>query len=512
MSTRTQPLHQENVEAPTWPLWIALAIMLVITLTGRLTAPSNIYKHDQPKTIAYTTDIALHGRWLLPSDTLGQLATKPPMYNWMAQPTVGWLGHYDEWSHKTPALFSSLVTLILCIWITRWLARQTEGQGDPDHIGYHPIPNPQAIGLVAGLIWLSSYPSAKMFFLARPDPVLMMFLVGAWVLSTVLLIGNPQSRWLAALCLWLCVTGAALTKGPVAFLPIIYIVLGARVLGGRWGLMHRTGLWWGLPLALSLFSIWAYLAYQQSPEHFVTVFGSEVAMRFTESRSKYGQMSPWLVILASIWEMPFYFLARFVPWSVPALGMLAHMTRQGWFKHRLGPALLWFCIVIVFFSCLSLKRADYLVPMYPAAAAMAAYCLVIVLERYGLTPNRVAVMSILVAILVVAHAHITSQAAREHLGDHVVQFAHRALQITGDEPIALQETGYNGLQSLLGQHQPNGQIIDLSRYAWLIRPISPGEQPVLRSEPIPDRGSRRLTLGLYRLRSGQEVIGRSMHP
>jgi hypothetical protein len=271
-------------------------------------------------------------------------------------------------------------------------------------------------------------------------------------------------------------------------------------------------LWWGLPLALTLFGIWAYLAYQQSPKHFVTVFGSEVAMRFTETRSKYDQISPWLVIPATIWEMPFYFLARFVPWSVPALGMFAHMTRQGWFKHRLGPALLWFCIVIVFFSCLSLKRADYLVPMYPAAAAMAAYYLMIVLQRYGLTPNRVAVVSIVVAILVVANGHIASRPARDQLGVHVVQFAERTLQITGDELIAHQETGYNGLQSLLGQHQPNGQIIDLSRYAWLIRPISPGEQPVLRSEPIYDLGGRRLTLGLYRLRSGQEVIGRSMHP
>src|SRR5438045_4837685 len=78
---------------------ILLACCAVVMLSSRIIAPSALQRFDQPRTVSYTADIVLNGRWLIPRDFTGQTTTKPPVVNWLAAPVVA-LGFWTEWGVK----------------------------------------------------------------------------------------------------------------------------------------------------------------------------------------------------------------------------------------------------------------------------------------------------------------------------------------------------------------------------------------------------------------------------
>src|SRR6266481_2896872 len=100
-------------------LWGSAAVML----SSRVIAPSALQRFDQPRTVSYTADIVVNGRWLLPRDMLGGPATKPPLVNWLAAPVVA-LGFWTEWAAKWPMIAGTLASTALCVWMAHRLFRQ----------------------------------------------------------------------------------------------------------------------------------------------------------------------------------------------------------------------------------------------------------------------------------------------------------------------------------------------------------------------------------------------------
>src|SRR2546421_11191454 len=101
-------------------LWGCAAVML----SSRVIAPSALQRFDQPRTVSYTADIIVNGRWLLPRDMLGHVATKPPLVNWMAAPVVA-LGFWQEWAAKWPMVAATLFATLLTVKIPRQFLRKT---------------------------------------------------------------------------------------------------------------------------------------------------------------------------------------------------------------------------------------------------------------------------------------------------------------------------------------------------------------------------------------------------
>src|SRR5438046_2872251 len=89
-----------------------LAACWLIMLVARLFAPSTLHRFDQPRTVSYTADVILNGRWLLPRDMLGGPATKPPLVNWLAAPVVA-LGFWTEWAVKWPMIAGTVASTAL---------------------------------------------------------------------------------------------------------------------------------------------------------------------------------------------------------------------------------------------------------------------------------------------------------------------------------------------------------------------------------------------------------------
>ena len=499
-----------------------LGLTLGTVLAVRVGGPSDLYDNDQPKTVAYTADIVLHDRWVLPRDHMpskddvhdGRPATKPPMYNWIGAAAVGLTGRWDEWVLKLPSMLGGMVTLGVCSGMGVYLIRRRDDGPLPGDVIAGDCK--AAMATVAPACWLSCYATMKLIYTARPDMVLTGFMIGAWAAGTVAMDrwtkatagGGPESggkrrgTFIASVVFWLCVAGAALTKGIPALLPLVYVAVSAKLVHGRWRAVNAVQWWGGVPVAVLLVGGWLWAAYRVEPGHFMDVF----VMREVVDRAGEGGMGQWF---GTLWRLPAWFMARFAPWSVLVVLMLLHVGRhvraQRWFRHRLGPGGLWVLLVIGFMSLSSGKRADYLAPAYPAAATLAGYWLIVVAAKHGMNAFRATLLAMLVATGLGVYQMRGSSAAKSGLGTAVVRFAKEVRREVGGESVVFERTGYNPLQTLLGRMQPGEPTAEMVAGArWLIAPsdtaVGDEAEPVLESRLISEvLGGEAGRLTLYRL-------------
>lgn len=477
-----------------------------VLLGARLNAPSALQRFDQPKTVSYTADMLVNGRWLFPRDMLGHAATKPPLVNWMAAPVVA-LGFWTEWAVKWPMMMGAFVTLGLTARMARRLFRKIPETREVEY----------EAACIAGIAWVVNSPNLTMIYHCRPDPVLVAFLTLAWILGTKIVCDerpSPQSSpsegeadakrrvrvdLLIVFGFWLAVGLAALTKGPAALVPIIYLPLAARLIGGRWSLVQRSRWWWGLPLALGIFCAWAVPTALRHPDPFFKVLVGKqliapaLGMGDQFGANQFTSRGP-IVALELIWENPKWFLERFAPWSFLSIGGLCVIGWRRWFRHPLAPAVLWTFLVLAFFALSAHKTADYILPAYPAAAILAAYFCATFLNRFRIRLWQVAVAGLLLAI------GITFGLSRDRAGDNLKIFARDVDAIVHDDPVVFVDTGFNTLQFFLHRHQGGDAAPEEIEHAkWVIMPVVPDVVPELRSQLVPKIQEKRFVLGLYRI-------------
>ncbi|MHB1157492.1 MAG: ArnT family glycosyltransferase [Phycisphaerales bacterium] len=453
--------------------WLWLTGLFIAAVGLRVVAPSDLYDNDQPKTVAYTVDMVRHGggHWALPVDMLGRPATKPPMFNWISAPFVTMFGA-NEVTLKLPAILAGGCCVLLIVWAGRGI--QGSGFG-------------VQMGVVAACLFLASTIGMKLIYLARPDGVLAAFMIGAWWFGTVGL--KKSARPHAVVGFWLCIAGAALSKGPVAVIPLIYVVLAAKLIEGEWRAALRLRWSWGLPLMLLVVGGWIAAAYTANPAGFTD--GLIGDMMRSGSR---GDRGIWLGVLNSIWKMPVQFVARFLPWSVFVIAWLLQVSPRRWFRHELGPAVLWVLLIVGLFALSPRHRPDYLAPAFGPAALIAAAWLLETGGEFGLSVRRIRLACAAIVLGLGAYYLYCNSAAKTQYGEHTRQFVLAVKRTIGDQRVTCINTGYNPLQPLLGVNDPPGVMS-----GWLIRPVDDGDQPMLRSKPLPEvHDGRPGELGLFR--------------
>ncbi|XHR28760.1 MAG: ArnT family glycosyltransferase [Chthoniobacteraceae bacterium] len=461
-------------------LWLLLLASLLVMLTARLAGPSAMQRFDQPKTVAYTASMVLHHQWLLPDDMLGGLSTKPPLVNWLAAPWVA-LGFWSEWAVKLPMLVASICTLLMVVGMGRHLLVRCTETAAWAREG----------GLLAGLAWLTTPATMESLYHCRPDPVLVAFLVAAWALATLALDGSTRHPRRVALGLWVAVGLAGLTKGPPALLPILYVPLAARFLYGEWAAAHRTGWKWGVPLALAMMGGWLVPVALLHPDHFSHVLlGQELLSRVAGVGVVFGDVEKGggtLRLLTGLYLNPVWLVEKMFPWSLAALAALWVLRPGEWFRHPLGPAILWVLLVLFFFSLTASKTADYILPAYPAVAMLSAYFCVRVRGRWQLWPVAFGAVGLLLAVGLSVQAVKFSSAAREPYGENTKQFAREVASKVGNDSLVFVATGYNTLQFFLARHQPGAPSPEaLTTAKWIIQPVCRGLKAELLSDKIPN--------------------------
>jgi 4-amino-4-deoxy-L-arabinose transferase-like glycosyltransferase len=295
------------------------------------------------------------GHWLVPRlfDRHLELQ-KPPLYYWLVA-LIGWLqgGMVDAWAVRLPAAIAALGCVLFLFFLG------------------HRVGRPYA-GLLAGLILTTSLHFTWLAHVGRIDMPLTFAItvaLGAFHLGQ----REPmlQLRWHALGYASLGV--GLLLKGPIAaVLPAI--VVGTVWLRGLWNRQERAvskfrTLWWGVPFMLAIAAPWYVWANIQTDNQLWEVFfwyhNVERGLGGSEALKAY----PW-----------WFYLPRsaidLLPWSLVIPVAVFRFVRRG--DDDAARGLLWFGSIAVFLSCMSFKRADYLLPAYPGMAIV----LGVTLERW----------------------------------------------------------------------------------------------------------------------------------
>lgn len=356
-------------------LFIGVSLVVLFgAILARYTGPSDVWHQTQPKTVSYTTGIIVHGgsHWILPQENGGQPATKPPLYNWLAVPFVKGFGFSSEAAHKAPSLLGMIGCFVLLVRLGNRL--------DEPH---------RLIGWVAGGFFVANYSIFKLGYLARPDMLLTLWLLLAWIAGTRLLTKKENTKLFSmAILFWSCIALAILTKGPPALLPLLYVLFASRLVGGSWRSLARLQAGWGLPFAVVLAGAWGYGVWRIDPGHLrEELWFNEIYGRVTGASANLDaeDANDWAWGL----HKPFsYFMVRFAPWSLAVLFFSFWLPQRGeaggirnWrtLDEAVRPwimgAYLYLLLVIVFFAVSAGLRADYIASALAPGSLLGAWWL-----------------------------------------------------------------------------------------------------------------------------------------
>jgi 4-amino-4-deoxy-L-arabinose transferase-like glycosyltransferase len=484
---------------------------LICVLIARALGPSDLWDQTQPKTVSYTTDILVHGgdRWILPIERGTLPATKPPLYNWMAAPLVRLCGFESEIAHKFPSIAALCLCWLIVVRLGRWLDQDGDG----------------SVGWLAGLAFVSNYTIFKLGFLARPDMLLTLWLLLAWITSTAVIAGRTLAvsrgmanaacampRTASIIAFWTCMALAGLTKGPPALVAVIYALVAARFIGGSWRSFNALRWWWGLPAVLLINGAWVLGVWRINPEHVRTVlWGEEVFGRITGAGPE-GGGEGFIGWLTTLFNLAIYFLVRFLPWSIPAIAMMWSLRRCG-LKPRMNTdehgcghslttssssfssssirvhpcssavplfwlrsAAIFVIVVIGVFTLSAGKRADYIAAAFAPGSLLAAWWLLRMKPALGLrAPWLAPTLAGLTLAAMTWVNHRLPLAPSHGFGDEIERFVVAAAQAMAKEPLPVITcwTGETHMQAMLGlsQKDDSDAALDLARSGevfWLL--------------------------------------------
>jgi hypothetical protein len=310
----------------------------------RLLGPSDLADNHQNAPTAYVLDILYGNHWLCQRDERGAIASKPPLFNWLAAISAMALQRVN---HGTLSIPSAVSTLALACIIFSMAA---------EHFGWRA-------GLLSGASYLLSLYTAKQVLLVRTDAVFSLTVtlaaLAAWRAF------SKQTSWV---WFWLASAAATLTKGPLG------VLLGAAgLLSAKWERSTDQSLkasrhWPGLLLYFALTAGWLAAAYLQHGEAVPNKLLVEELFGRAISKGK-GSMP-----LIGFYLSPLYFLSRFAPWSCIAAWALWRVWKAPSdvvLERRFERFLCcWLVGGLVLFSLAAHQRADLLLPLVPAAALL----------------------------------------------------------------------------------------------------------------------------------------------
>jgi 4-amino-4-deoxy-L-arabinose transferase-like glycosyltransferase len=448
-------------------------IALAWVIVARIAGPSDLWDQVQRRTVGYTVDIIVNGRWVLPRDRGVEPATKPPLYNWLAVAPVRGLGFSSEVGHKLPSLAALVAGWALVIVMGRSLGGARAA----------------TTGWLAGMMFVSNYTIFKLGYLARPDMLLTFWTILGFWSATMVLVGEPGARGRRRWCalFWICVAAAALTKGPAAVVLPVYALVAGLVLGN----VGALGWWWGVPLSLATFGAWVLAVWRVDPQHLVHgLWFSEFVGRVSGLGPEGADDGPWEIVTGAP-NMLVYYISRFAPWSVVSLlGAVVLLRRAGGRRRwrRMGTpgavlmgAVLLVIVVIVLYSLSAGKRADYLAGAFGPGALVAAWWASWAATR--LPSARTWMLPALATLLLVG---VTIRNERQpvapapHFGDDIMAFVREVEAATAADgaPVTCCLVGENHVQAMLGISRPEGSsrdgygdleaLLDRGRPFWLV--------------------------------------------
>lgn len=176
--------------------------------------------------------------------------------------------------------------------------------------------------------------------------------------------GENRQRLGWTVLAWCAIAGGILTKGPIALL-LPLLVAGPYALWRR----RQLAVWhpFGVAALLLLVAPWLIAVEQRIPGFLRYALVTETWNRLTTDELK--RSGPF-------WYFLPYLLGGCFPWILVAASRAAEGWRQlrrGEDRHRLVYLALWIGLPLLFFSLSKSKRPQYILPLIPAVALVAAW-------------------------------------------------------------------------------------------------------------------------------------------
>ena len=328
----------------------------------------------EPREAIVAYSMIEHGNWILPVNNGDEIAFKPPLLHWLIAGISTLVGGVNELTSRLP---SALALSLMTLGVYAFYARRRG----------------VTLALLTAGITLANFEVHRAGMACRVDMLLAALMVGA--LLAMYRWTERHERGIPLLA-WLCLSGAALTKGPVGVLLPCAVV-------GVYLLMRGRGFWyatWRLAL-LAAFSLlplfgWYALAYAEphGGQRFLDLIYEENVLRLLGKMTYASHINPWPYNVQTV-------LAGFLPFTLILLLLLPAGCRHllGRFRHRRKDAaasrgwwtatvewckgawqrlcamddarlftLLSVVIIFVFYCIPKSKRSTYLLPLYPFLA------------------------------------------------------------------------------------------------------------------------------------------------
>ncbi|MFO0966273.1 MAG: glycosyltransferase family 39 protein [Gemmataceae bacterium] len=293
---------------------------------------------------------------------------KPPLFYWLVALLGGLGGAVNPWTVRLPAALSAVGCVLVVFLLGKRLGR------------------PRA-GFFAALILATSLHFTWLARVGRIDMPLTFCLTLAIAAHLVGRTARGASagwrkggRWFALG--YLALAAAVLLKGPLAIVLFLLWQVGSHWL--RWNpgtpptpssfgdRVARATWWWGYPLVLLLVAPWFLWANWKTDGELWRVF-------FVYHNFQRGLGTGENLASHPVWYYVPRLAVDLAPWSV----LLPWAAWRSWRRRRsdegentdIGAFMVrisgfWFVAFIAFFSLMSFKRADYLLPAFPAFALL----------------------------------------------------------------------------------------------------------------------------------------------
>lgn len=327
--------------------WLILALGAAL-FALRLLGPADLTDNDQERPASYVLDAVQNGHWLIQRDAYDDIASKPPLFTWLAAlATEVCGGRISRFTLYLPSAAALVATALL--------VNAAAGR----HFG-------ALAGWFAALSLLFSSYGYKHVVLARNDALFACTVT--WAALAAWQAWNRGRGWTG---FWLAAAAATLTKGPLGL-----VLAAGGLVAVAWERRSATPLplrgrpWSGGLLWLGLVGGWFLLAWLEAgPDLIQKQLGRELAGHLTGAEA--GGKPPFSDPLHPL----LYFLSRYAPWSLAAAAGLwrvwrrpaAEATGRRFERFLFG----WFAMGLTVFTVAPHKRPDLLLPLIPAAALLA---------------------------------------------------------------------------------------------------------------------------------------------
>jgi 4-amino-4-deoxy-L-arabinose transferase-like glycosyltransferase len=350
--------------------WIYAGLAALIVIVGLSTlAQRPLFNPDEGRYAEIPREMLSGGDWVIPHLNGLDYLEKPPLQYWGTAVSMRVFGE-NAFGARLYMAATALGTLAL-VW---FLGKHLGGED----AGWRAAAVLSATFMFLVLGQLLTLDMSLTFFMTLSLVAFLMAQQGE----------EKQRRWM--LLAWTGAALAVLTKGLVAAAIPAAVLILYSLLSRDFSPWRKLHLGWGLALFLGLTVPWHWAAASRVSDFLQFFFVQEHLARYLTPIS--DREESW-------WFFGWVFLAGSVPWTVPALRVLA----TGWrrppsLRGSFNPAFflwLWVAFVLVFFSLSDSKLMPYILPAMPPLAVLIAVLPMATLKRDFMVT---AVLTILVGL------------------------------------------------------------------------------------------------------------------